>query len=113
MSWDGLEFAERYALEPADGSTPETAYDRKWALEIFDRAHVALREEYTARGHPVLFDRLQNCLQGRSSGSVHEAVAAELGKTEAAVKMEASRMRRRIGRSECPRASSQTTNPST
>lgn len=97
VSLDGLEFEQRYALEPADGSTPETDYDRKWALEIFDRAHVALREEYAARGNPVLFDRLQNCLQGRSSGSVYDAVAAELGKTEAAVKVEAFRMRRRFG----------------
>ncbi len=97
LSLDGMELEQRYAQEPADDSTPETAYDRKWALEIFDRAHASLRQEYAARGHPALFDRLQSCLQGRSSGSSYDAVAAELGKTEAAVKMEASRMRRRFG----------------
>lgn len=41
---------ERYAHEPADGATPETLYERRWALALLESAWAALDAEVKLRG---------------------------------------------------------------
>ncbi len=92
-----LDFADaagRYAREPADGTSPERLFDRRWALDLLDRTLAGLRDEYAGSGRATLFD----ALKGGLAGGVDEgyaAVAEQLGMTAGAVKVAAHRLRQR------------------
>lgn len=84
----------RYSLEPADETTPERLFDRRWALELLDRAVTELRAEYEQSGRGKLFDALKDSLAGGAEAGYAE-LAAGLGMTEGAVKVAVHRLRQR------------------
>ncbi len=85
----------RYTREPAHLATPETIYQRRWAILLLDRVLTNLREEYVRTGKDVLFDRLRVFLAGEQNAMPYAQVAAELEMTEGAVKVAVHRLRRR------------------
>ena len=91
-----IEGAEsRYRLEPADEVTPEKLFERHWAVTLLELAVSQLREEFIREGKEHIFDGLREFLGGADPGRPYGPVAADLGMTEAAVKMAVHRMRRR------------------
>ena len=88
----------RYRLEPVDESTPEKAYERRWALAVIDRARASLRNEFETASKGRHFHLLAGHLSGSGDGKSYREIAEELETTEAAVKMSVSRMRRQFGR---------------
>ena len=94
-----LEFDEaeqRFRHEPAAEGTPETLFDRTWALALLDHVFLRLREEWAAKGKADEYDRLKGCLMGDVPEGGYRQVAADLGSTEAAVKMAVQRLKRRF-----------------
>jgi RNA polymerase sigma factor (sigma-70 family) len=92
-----LDFAAaegRFAHEPADAETPERAFERRWALELLDRALAELRQEYVESGRGKLFDALKGCLMAGAETPYAE-LAAGLNMTEGAVKVAVHRLRQR------------------
>lgn len=87
---------QRLANEPADRRTPETAFDREWALTLLERIHEQLRDEHAAAGKQERYDRLRPLLTGDGSSSLREAAAA-LGLSEGATKVAVHRLRQRFG----------------
>jgi len=85
----------RYRFEPADLTTPETLYERRWAFTVVDRALTSLRQEWDATGRVEEFDALKPCLLGEAPGG-YQAVAVQLGTTEGAVKVAVHRLRRKF-----------------
>ena len=85
----------RYSLEPADATTPEHLFERRWALLLLERAMDRLREEHEQRRRERVFDRLKGYLVGGSSVPYARA-ADELGITEVAVKVAVHRLRKRF-----------------
>jgi RNA polymerase sigma-70 factor (ECF subfamily) len=97
LSFEELDAETRYAHEPMDAMTPERLYDRSWAIAVLERAHNQLAEDYSTPERSRVFQALRVFLQGRGVDSRYAEVAEALGKTEAAVKMEVMRMRKRLG----------------
>ena len=87
----------RYPREPSHDLTAERLYERRWALDLLDRAVAILEAEMAAAGKAELCARLLPSLTGGRGEVPLAALAAALGMTEAAVKMAASRLRRRYG----------------
>jgi RNA polymerase sigma-70 factor (ECF subfamily) len=87
----------RYHTEPAHGLTAERLYERRWATDLLGHAVGRLEGEMVAAGKAGLFARLLPALTGGRGEVPHATVAEELGMTEGAVKMAASRLRRRYG----------------
>ena len=82
-----IEGAEgRYAREAADSLTAERLFERRWATTLLDLVLARLQEEFAREGRDGVFARLKDFLGG---------AAADLGMTEAAVKMAVHRLRRR------------------
>ncbi len=98
ISLDVDEAEHRYRLEPVDEATPEKAYEKRWALEVIDRARDRLRSDFEGAGKARHFELLSAHLSGSEDGKPYKAIAEELDTTEAAVKMSVSRMRRQFGR---------------
>jgi RNA polymerase sigma factor (sigma-70 family) len=85
----------RYSLEPADPDTPESIFERRWALTLLEQTLARLRQEMAAAGKETLFERLKGTLTGDDSQEPYARIGGELGMTEQAVKVAVHRLRRR------------------
>lgn len=83
----------RYRLEPADGTTPEIIFERRWAETILTRVLDQLEAEYT--GHHMRFDELKVFLIESKGTAAFAGIATRLGVTESALKSVVHRMRHR------------------
>ena len=54
----------RYSLEPANQETPESLYERQWAVALLDQVMAGLRQEYASDGRLDHFERLAPYLTG-------------------------------------------------
>jgi RNA polymerase sigma-70 factor (ECF subfamily) len=87
----------RYSLEPADGLTAEKLFERRWATTLLDLVLARLRAEFIRQGRERVFERLKDFLANVGDAPYRQA-AADLGMTEAAVKMAVHRLRRQYRR---------------
>jgi DNA-directed RNA polymerase specialized sigma24 family protein len=96
LSLDEMSAEERYRHEPADRLNADQLFDRRWALDLLDRARLRLRDEYQSAGKAERLVHLEPFLSGASTPG-YAQVAAELGLSEAAMRQEAHRFKRRFG----------------
>ncbi len=89
------EEAERLCGPDLNASSPEAAFDRRFAKVVLTRAFAALREEYRARGKEKFFAALAPFLDGAEPEG-YETIAAQLGMTPSAVAVAVHRMRGRL-----------------
>jgi len=98
ISLDAEAAERRFRLDPPDRSpTPERLFERRWALTVLENAMAQLREESLGSDEGRRFDRLKGYLTDDGPASPYADVAAELGISEAAVKVAVHRLRQRFG----------------
>jgi RNA polymerase sigma-70 factor (ECF subfamily) len=85
----------RYHLEPADHATPETIFERRWALTLLEQALARLRHEFATAGKEKVFDGLKATLTGDGVAEPYAEIAGRLEMSEPAVKVAVHRLRRR------------------
>lgn len=93
-----LDFASAettYKYEPATNSSPETLFDRKWALTVLAQALARLQSEYESQDKAGQFEILKESLTGRSETAPYCQIAEKLGSSEGAVKVAIHRLRQR------------------
>jgi RNA polymerase sigma-70 factor (ECF subfamily) len=86
----------RYRLEPAEPATPQTLYERRWALTVIDRVLSGIRQEWESRKRAAEFDELKECLLGEIPDGGYGSVAARLGLSETAVRVSVHRLRKKF-----------------
>lgn len=92
-----LESAEgRFQLELPSDETPETIFDRQWAMTLLDRALARLRTEIVRSGKGEQFERLTPYLVGDQPQASYADTGSMLGKSEGAVKVAVHRLRRQF-----------------
>lgn len=80
---------------PATGElSPEQAFEREWALSLLARALAAVRADFEGDGKLELFTLLRPALQGGELSDV-AVIAARAGLSEGAVRVAATRLRKR------------------
>jgi RNA polymerase sigma factor (sigma-70 family) len=83
--------------QPASGgASPDLAYDRAWAESVLDNSLRRLAEECAAQGHAPLCAELEPVMFYDDDASPYAEIGRKLGMSEGAVKMAASRIRRRL-----------------
>jgi RNA polymerase sigma-70 factor (ECF subfamily) len=95
LNWQDAE--GRYLAEPAHELTPERLYERTWALTLLERVVQLLGARYAETGRAQLFEELKPFLPGERSAGPAAGAAARLNRSEDAVKMAISRLRREYG----------------
>jgi RNA polymerase sigma factor (sigma-70 family) len=86
----------RYHLEPVDNATPESLYERGWALGILQQTLTRLRQEMTKAGKEKVFECLKGVLAGESANDSYARIGEQLGMSQPAVKVAVYRLRRRF-----------------
>jgi RNA polymerase sigma-70 factor (ECF subfamily) len=84
-----------YQQLPVTHSTPEQIYDQQWAITLQQLALDHLKAEHVARGKLALYEATYKLIPREKSSQSRAELAAQLGMTEAALKMTLSRMRDR------------------
>ncbi len=97
----------RYQFEPADVTTPETLYERRWALTVVERVIAAVQAKWQRAGRAAEFDVLKASLLGEGPPGGYAAAAQTLASTEGAVKVAVHRLRKAF-RTELRRAIAET-----
>ena len=98
VSLDAEIAEKRLAAEPADPSTPETQFEKSWALTLIGRAHERLATEAARRGGAERYARLRPYLEGSADPDEgYAAIAREWGVGEGAVRVALHRLRRQFG----------------
>lgn len=94
-----LDFAgeggESRILEPEDHLTPETIFERQWALTILERVVSIIERRYEEKGNGELFRAIRFVISPGAEGETYSQIAKRLGITETAVKVAAFRLRER------------------
>jgi RNA polymerase sigma factor (sigma-70 family) len=93
LDWAAAE--QWYALEPADPCTPESTFERRWALALLQAVLDRLEDEYRQEGKQELYAVLQQALPGSGKSQPYAVLAAQLKMSEGAVKVAVHRLRRR------------------
>jgi len=86
---------ERFNHEPCDGVTPESLFERQWALTLLGRVLDRLREEHDRKGQGAPFARMKGFLTGDEERGSYESLALDLKMSEGAVRTAVHRLRRR------------------
>lgn len=93
-----VEAAEsRYKIDAVDHLTPETVFERRWALTVISQVLASLRKEAAKADSQRQFDELKGFLIEDGPRTPYRQLARELGMSEGAVKMAVHRLRRRFG----------------
>ena len=95
LSLDQLAEEQRLQSEPADTSTPEQAYERRYVQALLDQAVARLKREYEESGRSQLFERFKDLQPGQRGDSTYAELGKELGMSEQAVKNAVLRFRDR------------------
>ena len=97
LSFDAESAEARYELEPVHTLTPETIFERQWALTVLGRVMDRLRARHEQRGKAQLFAALEPCLGGSRSAVSYAELGATLGLSEGSVKVAVHRLRKEFG----------------
>lgn len=85
-----------WSREPAHELTADRLFDRKWALELLDRALRRLEESAMERGRQELFARIRPYLTGYEDASSYAEIAAQLSLQPGTVKVAVHRWREQL-----------------
>ena len=96
LSLDVAAAEEKYRVEAVDEVTPETIYERHWALTLLERTMSRLRQEYVAAGKSGVFDELKVFLTEAKGTISHADVARRMGLNEGTVRVSVHRLRKRF-----------------
>ena len=88
---------ERFKLEPSTGQTPESLYERGWALSLLEGAIERLGADYENVGRGALFAELRAYLPSAEKPPPLAELAERLGMGLSAATMSVHRMRQRFG----------------
>ena len=90
---DAMEANDRYRLEPADGETPESVFEQRWAHTLLEQTLAGLRADFASRGKQRLFEGLQPFLTAETAETSYQTAADRLGLPLSAIKTSIRRMR--------------------
>jgi RNA polymerase sigma-70 factor (ECF subfamily) len=93
LSLDAETAETRYALEPADVTSADRIFERRWALTLLEEVLGRLRREFTAAGKARLFEELEPALTGEKIA--YPEIAIRLHLNEGAVRVAVHRLRLR------------------
>jgi len=94
VSMDLVEAEKWYAPAAVQESTPESIFERRWALSVLEHVTLKLRAQFTAMGKAEEFDILFMFLNRGPEANRYNVVAGQMGLSAGALRMAVHRMRK-------------------
>src|SRR5262249_12178158 len=85
----------RYQIEADPALSPDKAFERRWAMSLFQQALVGLQAEFSQAGKADTFSELKGFLSEAADEEGYARAAARLNMTPAAVAVAVHRLRKR------------------
>jgi RNA polymerase sigma-70 factor (ECF subfamily) len=95
LSLDDDTAEHRYRLEPAETATPESLFERGWALTLLEGVLARLEEEYRVDGKQAWMEAMRPALTTDRGDLDYADLAHKLGMTETAARVAVHRLRQR------------------
>lgn len=95
LSLDDDSAEHRYLLEPVERATPESLFERGWALTLLEGVLARLEAEYRQEGKQAWMEAMRPALTTDRGAIDYAQMAHELGVTETAARVAVHRLRRR------------------
>jgi RNA polymerase sigma-70 factor (ECF subfamily) len=95
VSLDAGAGEDRYQGGPAEPHSPETLYEREWAVTLLESVLGRLAREYETTGRGPLFRELRGTIALEAGHAPYAEIARRLGSTEAALRVAVHRLRQR------------------
>jgi len=95
VSIDLVEAEAWHTLAAVEQATPESLYERRWALSVLENVMSKLRAEFADAGKANEFDRLSMFLNRDSESAGYETLAEGMGVSAGSLRMSVHRLRRR------------------
>lgn len=95
LSFDDDSAEARHLAEPADVRDPAALFDRAWAEEVLREAEQMVRAEFARGNNLEDFERLREYLPHGANATPCPELAASMGITESALRLQIHRMRKR------------------
>ena len=96
LSLDVITGEEKYSWEPAETTTPESLFERSWAVSVIKTAVSKLGEEEEHAGRGVEFRAVESFLSPDGAVDDYGEVAGHLSISEPAVRQMVSRLRKKF-----------------
>jgi len=91
VSIDPVEAEAWHTLAALEQATPQSLYERRWALSLLENVMSKLRAEFADAGKANEFDRLSMFLNRQSESARYDALADEMGVSAGALRMSVHR----------------------
>jgi RNA polymerase sigma factor (sigma-70 family) len=95
LSLDDDTAEQRYGLEPVETATPESLFERGWALTLLEGVLARLEEEYHREGKQAWMEAMRPALTTDRGALDYAELAHKLGMTETAARVAVHRLRQR------------------
>jgi len=95
VSIDLVEAEAWHTLAAVEQGTPESLYERRWALSVLENVMSKLRAEFSDAGKANEFDRLSMFLNRDSESAGYETLAEGMGVSAGSLRMSVHRLCRR------------------
>jgi RNA polymerase sigma-70 factor (ECF subfamily) len=95
ISIDMVEAERWYTPETMVETTPESLFERRWAMSLLERVMAKFRDEFIAAGKGDQFDKLSVFLNRERESARYEETARQMGLSAGALRIAVHRMRQR------------------
>lgn len=96
LSLDAAAAEGKYQAEAVEKVTPETLYERHWALTLLEHTMSRLRREYVAAGKSEAFEQLKPFLTEAKGAIPHAEAGLKLNLNEGTMRVAVHRLRKRF-----------------
>ena len=93
ISDDELRHYDFWKKHTGEDLSPDRLYERAWAKTVLSRVKDGLRAQFERAGKRDRFEELQSCLPGDYEQRAYSEIAARLGMSEGALRVELHRLR--------------------
>ena len=90
-----MEDGDAKYIQPSDGVTPETVFERQWALTVLGQVFTELAAIYEKKGKAELFEKLRFVISTEEKTASYADICQQFGMSESAVKVAAFRLKNR------------------
>lgn len=89
---------DKFSNEPADHRDPEHLYLAAWAQWLVDTVRQQLRTHLAKKNQAEIYDKLQGIIEMEDTETPYRDLAAKLNASEASLRVQVFRLRRRFGK---------------